>query len=96
MSKKDYTKFSKAVQHTIELMEEAEIAPQNTIDCTVSDCERLNVRVNPDINAEIAFVISNGTKVQVDESRSTDEFYYICTEHGMEGFCMKKYISVDQ
>ena len=60
----------------------------------VTDCLRLNVRKEPDSEAEIIGQITAATKLVVYENESTDEFYKICTYSGIEGFCMKKFISI--
>lgn len=58
----------------------------------VVGCVKLNVREEPSIKASVVFEIVAGSTVFIDETCSTDEFYKICTEHGVEGYCMKKFI----
>lgn len=60
----------------------------------VKDCARLNVRVNPNIKAEVVTTANVNTTVQIDLSKSTDGWYKVCTETGAEGFCMKDYIEI--
>lgn len=60
----------------------------------VSGCSALNVRSKPASNAEVLSTIPCATEVIVDETESTDDFYKIYTAAGVEGFCMKKYITV--
>lgn len=60
----------------------------------VIDCVKLNVREEPSAKASIVFEIPVGSTVFIDETCSTDEFYKICTEHGVEGYCMKKFIEI--
>lgn len=60
----------------------------------VVDCVRLNVREEPSTKASVVFEIPVGSMVFIDETCSTDEFYKICTEHGVEGYCMKKFIEI--
>ena len=104
MAKRDYTKFSnhveeETVEEVAEMFEPTETEEQHDEPIaskpkigTVVDCTNLNIREKPSINANVVCTIINGTTVMVDESRSTEEFYKICTEIGEEGFCMKKYI----
>ena len=61
----------------------------------VSDCAKLNVRKEPDVKAEVICVIDNNTEVYVDMSESTEDFYKVCGESGFEGYCMKKYITIE-
>lgn len=60
----------------------------------VIDCVKLNVREKPNTKAFVVFEIPVGSTVYIDETCSTDEFYKICTEHGVEGYCMKKFIEI--
>lgn len=60
----------------------------------VIDCVKLNVREEPSTKAFVVFEIPVGSTVFIDETCSTDEFYKICTEHGVEGYCMKKFIEI--
>lgn len=74
--------------------EEPAIEPVEEQVYGVVNCAKLNVRVEPDKNAEVEAVIVESTKLLIDESESTDEFYKICNEYGLEGFCMKKFITI--
>lgn len=60
----------------------------------VCDCKNLNVRVKPAGEAEILGTIPVGSAVMIDESESAGDFYKIYAESGVEGFCMKKFITV--
>ena len=62
----------------------------------VADCKKLNVRKAPNPNASVVCEIAVGTEVEIDEANSTGEFYKVVLASGMEGFCMKKYISARQ
>ena len=62
----------------------------------IIDCKKLRVRSEGNSNAEVICDIAEGTLVMVDEEESTNEFYKVCTENGIEGFCMKKYITLEQ
>lgn len=61
----------------------------------VTDCVKLNVRKAPNATAEIICTIPLGTEVMIDEDKSTGDFYAICTEAGVEGYCMKKFINTN-
>ena len=60
----------------------------------VSGCKKLNVRKLPSRDAEIVSELAEGIKIMIDEKTSTALFYKICTEHGIEGYCMKDFIKV--
>ena len=60
----------------------------------VTNCPRLRVRAAASTNAEVLCEIESGSEVTIDETKSTKEFYAVCTSAGVEGFCMKKFIAV--
>lgn len=60
----------------------------------VSNCKNLNIRKRPDGNADVLGVVPVDTELMVDENESTGEFYKVYTDSGLEGFCMKKFITV--
>lgn len=62
----------------------------------VTDCLNLNVRAEPDPNAAINCTILKETRVIVDTNESTKSWLKICTEAGIEGFCMKRYIAIEK
>lgn len=60
----------------------------------VTNCDQLYVRSEPSVDAEPLGVIKKDTSVRIYEDESTSDFFSVCTESGLEGFCMKKFISV--
>lgn len=81
-------------QDVTELCTEAEAVNEPHIASgIVTDCICLNVRKQPDINADVAVVIDALTQVCVDLDASTEDFYKVRTSDGIEGFCMRKYIA---
>lgn len=67
---------------------------KKTIVGVVTDCLRLNLREKPDPGATVLMVIPASTEVTIDLEASTDKFYRVCTAAGVEGFCMRKYITI--
>lgn len=61
----------------------------------VTECAKLNVRKEPSTEADVVTTLLLGTEVMVDIFESTDEFYKVTTEAGVEGYCMKKFINVN-
>ena len=59
----------------------------------VTDCIKLNVRKGALITSDIREVIEEGAIVEINEKRSTDDWYSVRTESGTKGFCMKEYIT---
>ena len=58
----------------------------------VVDCKKLNVRPAPFTTAEPLCTIPVGAPVTIDLNKSVEEWYAVCTEAGVEGYCMQKYI----
>ena len=70
------------------------VEPENRKFGKVSNCKKLNIRKLPSRDAEIVSELIEGSEVMIDEKESTALFYKICTEHGIEGYCMKNFIKV--
>lgn len=60
----------------------------------VDNCDKLNVRRNPTLSAKPLTVINKGSEVQIDTNNSTSEWYKVCTTNGIEGYCMKEFITI--
>lgn len=99
----DYTKFSRkekkrpnVVREPVakETVPEKEHEAKKEIAGIVTNCVRLNVRKEPDFDADILCTIDVSTNLIIDEEESTDKFYKICTSAGIEGYCVKTYITI--
>lgn len=77
--------------------QEPEVTPEEPKVLTgiVADCRKLNVRKAPAANAPIVCTIPVDTEVEILVEESTDEFYYVYTASGVEGFCMRDYIAIN-
>ena len=73
---------------------EPSVEPENRKFGKVSNCKKLNIRKLPSRDAEIVSELIEGSEVMINEKESTALFYKICTEHGIEGYCMKNFIKV--
>ena len=60
----------------------------------VTGCIKLNVRKAASPTAEILGVIEEGSEVQIDNDFNAPDFYKVSAATGLEGFCMKKFITV--
>lgn len=63
-----------------------------TVEGTVVNCAKLNVRVAPDITAEVVGVLDAMSEIEIDVAKSTNEWFHVCTAIGIEGYCMRKFI----
>lgn len=59
----------------------------------VTGCAKLRIRSEPRFGTNVICEIDQGTRVMIDRSRSTFDYYKIYTESGIEGFCLKTYIA---
>ena len=62
----------------------------------VVNATRLNIRESPSMNAKIVAVVPVFTELLIDSDQSDDEWYSVCTASGIEGFCMKEFVVIQQ
>ena len=92
-------KDEKIIEHIEEVVVEPEEKTEEAVEAEpvvkgkVTDCIKLNVRKGALITSDIREVIEEGAIVEINEKRSTDDWYSVCTESGTKGFCMKEYIT---
>lgn len=99
MSRTNYAKkYKSQVEDVVETIEVESIeeepvkeTPKET-EGIVINCKKLNVRVEPSIDSDVVCTIPLGSTVMIDTDKSTDEWLSICTEAGIEGFCVAEYI----
>lgn len=60
----------------------------------VTECIKLNVRKEPSTNAEVIGTVNRGDSLIIDPSPFGD-FYKVITPYGVEGYCMKKFVYVN-
>lgn len=66
-----------------------------TVEGTVIGCVKLNIRENPDIEADILCEVKVGSKLIIDPDKSTRDWFSVYTETGIEGFCMKRFVQIN-
>jgi hypothetical protein len=69
--------------------------PTKCVKGTLVNCTRLNVRKDPKGDASVVKVINTTTPVMVDLDKSTEDFYYVYSIEGFEGYCMKNFMNVE-
>lgn len=84
---------NKTVNNSAEAVDES-IKENDLLTGVVTDCFRLNVRKEPNKNADVVTIVDIAAQLKVDEKKSTDNWYYILDSHGNSGYCMKQYISI--
>lgn len=60
----------------------------------VTECVKLNVRKEPNPNAEVIGTVNRGDSLIIDPSPFGD-FYKVITPYGVEGYCMKKFVYIN-
>lgn len=74
--------------------EAPDVEPAVAAEGFVTNCKKLNVREHPDKNADVVCVLDEGSVVEVFTEESVGDFYKVCTEIGIEGYCVKAYIGL--
>ena len=93
MAKKETKKVN---EEALEEVQDAVIeeATPEFAEGVVSGCTKLNVRNKPNIKAKPLTEIPAKSKVRIELEASTDEWYKVVTEGCVQGYCMKKYITL--
>lgn len=62
--------------------------------CFVTGCKRLNVREKPSKDAKVLCIIDEDEELTTYMTQNEDtDFYKVTTSKGVEGYCMKKFIT---
>ena len=61
----------------------------------VDGCSRLNIRKSPNVNATPLCIVDAGTKLTINEAKSTTDWYSVVTPSGVKGYCMRKFVVVE-
>jgi hypothetical protein len=96
---KKYNEIEKLDNETIEEVvptSEPETQESDLVIGIVTNCLRLNIREKPNISAPIITKVNALSELMIDLVASNEEWYSVCTEAGIEGFCMKKFVAIKQ
>lgn len=77
-----------------EVVEEPKTQPKKNVTGKVINCKRLNVRKKPSKDGDVLCTIPASAVVTIDKDKSTAHYYKVTTADGVEGFCVKDYLSV--
>lgn len=58
-----------------------------------TNCLRLHVHSEPNVDSDIVCKLRYMTEVLIDSEQSTEDFYKIYTAIGAEGFCQKELVT---
>ena len=84
------------VNESEEVTKEAIKEADSTVVGYVSGCLKLNIREEGYLGANVVCVVPEKTALLIEVSESNDEWYKVYTETGMEGFCMKQYVTLSE
>lgn len=92
----EYKQYSDELDEEVRDFVETESTeePEEYLIGKVENCVNLRIRQDPRDNGLILGQIPYGTEVMVDQSNSTDDFYSVVTESGIEGYCMRQFIEI--
>jgi len=79
-----------------EVEEEVAEEADSTVVGYVSGCLKLNIREEGYPGANVVCVVPEKTALLIEVAESNDEWYKVYTEAGMEGFCMKQYVTLSE
>lgn len=78
-----------------EVISDEAIMPE-TVNGIITNCVKLNIREKADINSKVLCVIPEGSEVTVHSGTLPNEWFSIITDSGIEGFCMSKYVTIEE
>ena len=84
------------VNESEEVTKEATKEADSTVVGYVSGCLKLNIREEGYPGANVVCVVPEKTALLIEVAESNDEWYKVYTETGMEGFCMKQYVTLSE
>lgn len=105
MSKKNYNKMSgpsnEVITDTQNVVIEDEVVnneqKEEKVIGVVCNCDKLNIRKKPNVKSEVVAIIGKGVEVEIVNSDSKEDFYSVRgTNQFVNGYCMKKYISIKE
>lgn len=61
----------------------------------VTGCTRLNVRAEASFTSEVLTIVDAGVELQIHGVGTTDEFFKVTTEFGIDGYAMRQFVSIN-
>ena len=99
---KNYSKFSKPFKKKEENNKPMEgqitideVVNNDVLTGIVTGCEKLNIREKADKSGKVLTVLNKDVEVEVElDAPTTPDFYKVKTASGLEGYCMKQFITI--
>ena len=85
---------SKEVKMEVELVKETvdTVVLPKAVEGIVVNCSKLNVREEPSMDADIVCILDVMSEVEIDVTKSDNEWFKVHTATGTEGYCMRKFV----
>ena len=94
--KEEIAEVNESEEVTKEVTKEATKESDSTVVGYVSGCLKLNIREEGYLGANVVCVVPEKTALLIEVAESNDEWYKVYTETGVEGFCMKQYVTLSE
>ena len=92
----EISEVNKSEEVEEEVTKETTKEADSTVVGYVSGCLKLNIREEGYPGANVVCVVPEKTALLIEVAESNDEWYKVYTETGMEGFCMKQYVTLSE
>lgn len=79
----------------VEMQEVVTEEPKALLKGTVTDCFKLNIRKKPTLNSDVVSVVNLNASLDINESKSTMDWWFVADEDGNSGYCMKQYVKIN-
>lgn len=89
------TEVVETTEEVTETQEQPEIIQNELLTGKINGCEKLYVRKEASKDSEPAGIITSETVLTIDEENSTEDFYKVTTNEGLEGYCVKKFVKIN-
>jgi hypothetical protein len=74
-------------------METVAVPEPKIVTGVVVNCAKLNVREEANADAAIVAVLPMNTEIEIDIFKSNSDWVAVCTETGITGYCMRKFVN---
>lgn len=99
----DYTAYSEEPTETEEIVEETEVEetaelPEEVLMGSIYNCDKVYVREEPSKESTDVTILAKDAEVLISGTVDDDEvggWYKICTETGIEGYIVSKFVKIN-
>ena len=100
--KKEVTIMDKYSEKIVDVNEEVKEKEQphdfveevKRVPAMVVNCHRLNIREKPTMSSRVITTVFVGTSLEIIDGKKSGNFYKIILPNGIEGFCVKDFVTI--